>query len=194
MAALTIPGIAPAADKTLRAVVHADLKIIDTNWTTAYITQRHGYVVYDTLFALDSKFVPQPQMVEKYQASIDGLTWDFTLRPGLKWHDKTDVTAADCVASLKRFMAKDVMGQKLADFTSSLEPVDAKTFRLTLKRPYGLVLDTFAKAQVPPYMMPARIAVDARRQADHRPDRLRSLHHEAGRVAARPQGRLRQEP
>jgi peptide/nickel transport system substrate-binding protein len=158
VAALTVPGIAPAADKTLRAVVHADLKIIDTNWTTAYITQRHGYVVYDTLFALDSKFVPQPQMVEKYQASSDGLTWDFTLRPGLKWHDKTDVTAADCVASLKRFMAKDVMGQKLADFTSSLEPVNAKTFRLTLKRPYGLVLDTFAKAQVPPYMMPARIA------------------------------------
>ena len=58
-----------AADKVLRAVVNSDLKIIDPTWSTAYITIRHGYLVYDTLFALNSKFEPKPQMVDTLHAS-----------------------------------------------------------------------------------------------------------------------------
>ena len=50
--------------KTLKAVMHSDLKIIDPVWTTAYIGRNHGYLIYDTLFALDAKLEPQPQMVE----------------------------------------------------------------------------------------------------------------------------------
>src|SRR5262249_51716518 len=38
---------------TLRFVPHADLKVLDPIWTTAYITRNHGYLVYDTLFATD---------------------------------------------------------------------------------------------------------------------------------------------
>src|SRR5215470_17081648 len=39
---------------TLRFVPHADLKILDPIWTTAYITRNHGYMIFDTLFALDA--------------------------------------------------------------------------------------------------------------------------------------------
>src|SRR5690349_5353285 len=47
---------APAhAQKTLRAVMHSDLKILDPIWTTAYIVRNHGYMIYDTLFATDEK-------------------------------------------------------------------------------------------------------------------------------------------
>ena len=42
-------------ERVLRAVMHSDLKILDPGWTTAYITRNHGYMVYDTLFALDEK-------------------------------------------------------------------------------------------------------------------------------------------
>jgi peptide/nickel transport system substrate-binding protein len=153
------PGDATAAqDKTLRVVVHADLRVLDTNMTPAYITQRHGYLIYDTLFALDSHFVPQPQMVDKYTVSSDGLIYTFTLRSGLKWHDGQPVRAADCVASLKRWMSHDAMGQKLDDFTNRIESVDERTFRLVLKRPYALVIDTFAKVLTPPFMLPERVA------------------------------------
>jgi hypothetical protein len=34
----------------------SDLRVLDPTWTTAYITRNHGYMVFDTLFALDSKF------------------------------------------------------------------------------------------------------------------------------------------
>jgi hypothetical protein len=68
-------------------VAHADLKILDPTFTTAYISRNFGYMVYDTLFAQDATGKPQPQMVEKYTTSKDGKQWSFTLRPGLKFSD-----------------------------------------------------------------------------------------------------------
>ncbi len=150
---------ASAADKkTITAVMHSDLRIIDPGFTTAYITRDHGYMVFDTLLATDSKFKVQPQMAD-WKVSDDKLTYTFTLRDGLKWHDGAPVTAEDCVASLKRWGKADGMGQKLMDFTASLEAADAKTIVLKLKEPYGLVLESIGKpSSLVPFMMPKRLA------------------------------------
>jgi len=91
------------SSKTLRVVMHSDLKIVDPVWTTAYIVRNHGYLIYDTLFAIDGKFEPQPQMVESWTVSDDKLTWTFKLRDGLKWHDGQPVTTADVLPSITRF-------------------------------------------------------------------------------------------
>jgi peptide/nickel transport system substrate-binding protein len=145
--------------KTLRVAPHSDLKVVDPIWTTALISVNHGYMVYDTLFGLDDKLNPQPQMVDRYAMSADKLTWTFTLRDGLAWHDGAPVTAEDCIASLKRWGARDTMGQKLLSYVSEFAAPDAKTIRMTLKEPYGLVIQTLAKpgANVP-FMMPKRVA------------------------------------
>ena len=149
---------AVAADKTITAVMHSDLRVIDPILTTAYITRDHGYMVYDTLVATDSNFKIEPQMAD-WKVSDDKLTYTFTLRDGLKWHDSTPVTAEDCVASLKRWAKVDGMGQKLMDFTASLEATDAKTIALKLKEPYGLVLDSIGKpSSRVAFMMPKRLA------------------------------------
>jgi peptide/nickel transport system substrate-binding protein len=153
-----LPSQAIAAGKTITAVMHSDLRIIDPGFTTAYITRDHGYMVYDTLLATDSNFKIQPQMAE-WKISDDKLTYTFTLRDGLKWHDGAPVTAEDCVASLKRWGKNDGMGQKLMDFTASLEATDAKTITLKLKEPYGLVLESIGKpSSLVPFMMPKRMA------------------------------------
>jgi len=151
--------IAPATAKTLRVAPHSDLKILDPIWTTALISVNHGYMVYDSLFALDAKLNVQPQMVDRYAVSGDKLTWTFTLRDGLEWHDGAPVTAEDCIASLKRWGARDAMGQKLLSYVKDFAAPDAKTVRMTLKEPYGLVLQALAKpgASVP-FMMPKRVA------------------------------------
>jgi peptide/nickel transport system substrate-binding protein len=147
-----------AAGKTITAVMHSDLRVIDPIMTTAYITRDHGYMVYDTLLATDSSFKIQPQMAD-WKVSDDKLTYTFTLRDGLKWHDGTPVTAEDCVASLRRWGKRDGMGQKLMDFTASLEATDAKTITLKLKEPYGLVLESIGKpSSLVPFMMPKRLA------------------------------------
>ena len=155
-AALATPAL--AATKTLTAVMHSDLRVIDPGITTAYITRDHGYMVYDTLLAMDSNFKIQPQMAE-FKVSDDKLTYTFTLRDGLKWHDGAPVTAEDCVASLQRWGKIDGMGQKLMSFTASIEATDAKTITLKLKEPYGLVLESIGKpSSIVPFMMPKRLA------------------------------------
>src|SRR5207253_5938439 len=140
LALLALSCGAGSAEVTLKAVMHSDVKIVDPIWTTAYITRNHGYMVYDTLFAMDEKGEIKPQMVDKYDVSADKLTYTFTLRDGLLWHDGKPVTAEDCTASIKRWAAKDSMGQKLMTFVKELRVVIAKTFRISLKEPTGLVL------------------------------------------------------
>jgi len=160
LAALVTSG-PPAADAqtTLRVVMHSDLKILDPIWTTAYIVRNHGYMIYDTLFAMDARGEIKPQMVDRYEVSGDKLTYTMTLRDGLVWHDGKPVTAEDCVASIKRWGAKDSMGQKLMTFVKDIAPVNAKTFRIVLKEPTGLVLAALGKpSSNVPFMMPKRVA------------------------------------
>ena len=147
------------AQTTLKMVAHSDLKVLDPIWTTAFITRNHGYMVYDTLFAKDEKLQIQPQMVDKWTVSDDKLTWTVTLRDGLEWHDGKPVLAEDCVASLKRWGARDALGQQLMASTGELKVLDAKTFQLVLKGPFGLVLEALGKpSSTVPFMMPKRVA------------------------------------
>jgi peptide/nickel transport system substrate-binding protein len=152
-------GAVPAEAQTLKVVMHSDVKILDPIWTTAYIQRNHGYMIWDTLFAMDEKFEVKPQMVDKYDVSADRLTWTFTLRDGLEWHDGKPVTAEDCVASIKRWAARDSMGQKMMGSVKDFEVVDPKTFKMKMKEPYGLVLQSLGKpSSNVPFMMPARVA------------------------------------
>src|SRR5713226_6132350 len=159
-AAAALPGTRQAAAETLmRVVMHSDLKILDPIWTTAYISRNNGYMIYDTLLAMNAQQEPQPQMAEKWEVSADKLTYTFTLRDGLKWHDGAAVTSDDCIASIKRWAARDSMGQKLMASIASFQAVDPKTFKLILKEPYGLVLLGLAKpSSNVPFMMPKRVA------------------------------------
>jgi peptide/nickel transport system substrate-binding protein len=145
--------------KTIRSVPIGDLKVLDPIWSTAYITRNHAYMVWDTLFALDANNRPRPQMVDSYTVSNDKTIYTFTLRRGLLWHDGTLVTAADCVASIRRWAAKDGMGRALIAVSSELKPVDNQTFTLTLRQPVGFVLDALGKIDSNvPFMMPERLA------------------------------------
>jgi peptide/nickel transport system substrate-binding protein len=155
-----VVAAAPApAQTTLRVVMHSDLKILDPIWTTAYIVRNHGYMIYDVLLAQDEKGEIKPQMVDKYEAAADGKSYTFTLRDGLLWHDGQPVTSEDCIASIKRWAAKDSLGQKMMTFVDSIAAVDAKTFTIKLKEPTGLVLLGLSKpSSNVPFMMPKRVA------------------------------------
>jgi peptide/nickel transport system substrate-binding protein len=151
------PGGARA--QNLTAVLEAEIVTLDPHFTPAYITRTFGYMVYDTLFAMDGQGRVQPQMVQEWTRSPDGLVWNFTLREGLLWHDGTPVTAADCVASLRRWGSRSALGSRLMAATASLEARDARSFTLTLKEPFGLVLDTLGTTSSPvPFMLPERLA------------------------------------
>jgi peptide/nickel transport system substrate-binding protein len=158
--ALTPVGAsAQAPEKTLRFIPQADLRSIDPIWTTAYVTRNFGYLVFDTLFALDKDLKPQPQMVDTWKVSDDKLAWTFTLRDGLKWHDGQPVRAADCVASIQRWGKRDPFGQKLTDAIAEIKTDDDKSFTISLKTPFPLMLNALGKlSSNVPFMMPERLA------------------------------------
>lgn len=150
---------AAAETKTLIVGIQSDLAIVDPMITASRITAMVGNLVYETLFARDSHNVPRPEMVGSYVVSPDKLTYEFTLRPGLKWHDGTPVTTADVIASLKRWMAISPKGGLLAANTKSLEPIAGNSFKLVLSKPYGLLLDSLTNASTnSPFIMPERLA------------------------------------
>ena len=159
VAGLMAAAVPVNAESVLKIVPHADLRNVDPIWTTAYITRNHGYLVFDTLFALDENLDVQPQMAAGHEVSEDGLTYTITLRDGLQFHDGAPVTAEDVVASITRWGARDGMGQKLMRVTESLEAADEKTVVLTLSEPYGLVLQSLGKiSSNVPFIMPKRLA------------------------------------
>jgi peptide/nickel transport system substrate-binding protein len=147
------------AAKAMTVVLESEVTILDPHFITATITRTFGLHVFDMLFAMNENGEIKPQMVDSWEVSADKLGWSFNLRDGLKWHDGTAVTAADCVASLKRWSVRDPLGKMLMADTASLEAVDARTFKFALKEPFPLMLEVLGKPNAPlPVMMPVRLA------------------------------------
>ncbi len=146
-------------NKVLRFIAQSDLRVLDPIWTTAYITRNHGYCVFDTLFAIDAEFVPHPQMVGEHAVSADQLTYNFSLRDGLAFHDGSPVRGADCVASVKRWMVRDGHGQSIAAVLDEIKPDGDKGFTIKLKEPFALMLDALGKvSSLALFIMPERLA------------------------------------
>jgi len=73
-----------AQDRSVLRVAPETLtRVLDPHFTTSFTTRDFAYLVFDTLFAVDDKFEPRPQMVERYTLSDDKLTYTFVLRAGL---------------------------------------------------------------------------------------------------------------
>ena len=160
-AGLALPFLAGRAQAagTLNLVLESEAVILDPHATTAAITRTFATHVFDTLFAMDGQGLIKPQMVEAWETSADGLTWNFRLREGLKFHDDAPVTSADVVASLERWAPRDSLGRMLWAAKSELVATDQRSFRLTLSRPFPLVLDVLGKPNAPlPVILPARLA------------------------------------
>jgi len=157
---LAAPSLALAADsKTLRFVPQADLANLDPIWGTQYVVRNASLLIWETLYGVDESLTPQPQMAEGHEVTPDFKTWTFTLRPGLKWHDGEPVLAKDAVASIKRWVKRDVMGGLIAKKLDAVEVVDDRTLRFRLNAPFTKMLFALGKGSTPAcFIMPERIA------------------------------------
>ena len=156
---LSVLSVAASAETVLRVATEGGLKDSDPFWTIAYITRDHGYMVYDTLFALDENFEVQPQMVDTWEVSEDGRTYTLTLREGLAWHDGEPVSPEDCIASIKLWGVRDSLGQRLVPAIASFDVKDDRTFSFTLRTPTPLILESLAKlSSNAPFMLKAEHA------------------------------------
>ncbi|WP_408901631.1 ABC transporter substrate-binding protein [Paracraurococcus ruber] len=159
-AGLAAPALAQGeAARTLRFIPQADVTVLDPLQTTSYAVRNHGHLCWDTLYGLDADFRPQPQLAEGHEVAEDGRRWTFTLRAGLRFHDGEPIRAADAVASIRRWMARDTHGQTLAARLQAMQALDDRRFELRLSRPFGVLLDALAKfSAYPCFVMPERFA------------------------------------
>lgn len=137
----------PSAARTIKAVLHADLRVFDPIWTSAQITSYHGGMIYDTLLGKDDNFDPQPQMVSRWNASDDNKTYTFELRDGLRFSDGSAVTSRDCVASIRRWAARDAGGLHMLARLADTPVKDEKTFQVVMNEPYPLIPEWLSKSQ-----------------------------------------------
>ena len=128
-----------SAQTVLKVVPEADLRVLDPVAVTVNLTRIHGIQIFESLFAWNDRFEPQPMMVESYNKSPDGLSYTFTLRAGLRFHDGSAVTTKDVVASLNRWMKRDAMGRRMAASGAAFEAKDDHVLALALKQPFGFV-------------------------------------------------------
>ncbi|HET7881320.1 MAG TPA: ABC transporter substrate-binding protein, partial [Acetobacteraceae bacterium] len=153
---LMMPALARADARPLRFIPNANLSAIDPIWTTALVAQEHGYLIFDTLYGIDDSASLQPQMCEGHELSDDKLTWTFTLRDGLLFHDGGKVLAKDCVVSLQRWGSRDSFGQVLMAATNEIAAIDDRRLRIRLKKPFSQMLYGLGARNC--FMMPERLA------------------------------------
>jgi peptide/nickel transport system substrate-binding protein len=113
-----------------------DLSVLDPVITGLRPTRNHGYLVFDTLYGIDTNWTAQPQMVEGHQVEEDRLTWTLTLRDGLRFHDEEPVLARDVVGSIRRFAARIPFAEALISATEQFSAIDDSIVRFRLKRPF----------------------------------------------------------
>jgi len=159
-AGLMAPSVSRGAEsKVLKFIPQSDLTILDPIVTTVYTARNHGFMVFDTLFGMDSNWKMQPQMLESYQVEDDGKRWVMKLREGLLWHDGERVTAKDCVASIKRWARRDGIGSLLLARLDEMAVVDDRSFHIRLKKPFAMLPYAFGKISTPMCaIMPERLA------------------------------------
>jgi peptide/nickel transport system substrate-binding protein len=156
---LARPAIAQSSNQTLRFVPQADLSTGDALWSSAQIAFNASYMYADQLFGLNSKLLPQPQMVEGYELSDDRLNYRFKLREGLFFHDGEPVRAQDAMASINRWSQRDLFGKRLASLLNEMTAVDDRTFDIKLKKPFAQLI--YGLGATSCFILPERIANSA---------------------------------
>ena len=122
-------------------------------------TTTHAYMVYDTLYGVDTELRPHPQMAAGHVVEEDGRRWAITLRDdGLTFHDGETVRAQDAVASIRRWMQRNTFGQALATVTDELSASDDRRIVFRLRKPFPLLLSALANPANPAFVLPERVA------------------------------------
>ncbi|MDJ0924141.1 MAG: ABC transporter substrate-binding protein [Acidimicrobiia bacterium] len=134
---------APAAANILIAAQGSEPDQLDPHMTSAYASFQVLENVYDTLVQPAADLSMEPALAESWVISDDNLTWTFTLRDGVKFHNGRDLVADDVVYSFERIIAEGLNGWRFGSVESVTAPDDS-TVVITLTRPSPNLLVSIA--------------------------------------------------
>ncbi len=130
---------ASAAGKDLRIGLSGEVTSLDPHYLAAQPNLTVGRHVFESLTDVDSRTRLIPGLAERWRA-IDATTWEFSLRPGVKFHDSSPLTAEDVAFSLTRPLSIKGSPGGFASYVRAIETtavVDTHTLRIKTKYPYG---------------------------------------------------------
>lgn len=132
-------GVQKPKNDIVDVALEKSFQTLDVQATTAYPTPYPGIMIYEGLFAFGKGFTIVPDLAESYEASADGTQWVFKLHKGVKFHNGSEMTAADVKASLMRFAKIAPNSAELKDIVS-IDEVDAYTVKITFSKAHGAYL------------------------------------------------------
>ena len=151
----------PKYGGTLRVVAQGSFSSLDPLPLPAVISVHTSVHVYEHLFAWDFNLNPQPQLVDTWGISGDNMTYTFTLRDGITFHNGDPVTSDDVIASINRWLPAPSV-KNTAGFISEAVKVDDLTFVINLNEPFGgLVIGLGTSPHLSPQIWPEDIANSA---------------------------------
>ncbi|AYY12525.1 peptide/nickel transporter substrate-binding protein [Actinobacteria bacterium YIM 96077] len=134
----------PVVGGNLTVAIPSDPQSLDAAVNPTQVAVHLANTLYEKLFDVDEDNQAHPMLVDDYTISDDRLTYTFTLRDDVTFHDGHPLTAEDVVASLERWQEFNRTGQMIAPDIESIEAVDELTVELTLNTPRYPLIDELA--------------------------------------------------
>jgi peptide/nickel transport system substrate-binding protein len=155
LVALLLPTSAALAQSILRYATISETPALDVQVTTADVTALIGLHMFETLYAFDASFAPQPQLAAGEKLLDGGKTIVITLRQGVPFHNGKEMTSEDVVASLKRWGEFGARGKLLMEAATALEATGKYDVTLKLSAPNGAWKSLLANMGGGPAIYPA---------------------------------------
>jgi peptide/nickel transport system substrate-binding protein len=127
----------PQGNAEINISLDADPPKLDPSQSSALVDRFVLNSICDKLFDLDAEGNIVPMLVTEHQLSDDKLTYTFTLREGVKFHDGTDFNAEAVAFNLERNRAETSPRRTELQIINTVEVVDPKTIKITLKEPFA---------------------------------------------------------
>ncbi|WP_150461467.1 ABC transporter substrate-binding protein [Nesterenkonia ebinurensis] len=132
----------PTEGGTITAALGGDPQTMDQGVNSGALTNLVAWNIFESLFAMDEEYLPQPMLAESYDVSEDGLEYTIHLRDGVVFHNGDSMNSSDVVASLQRWTEVSATGQQAGEAIESIAAVDELTVSITLSVPrYSLISD-----------------------------------------------------
>lgn len=94
-----------------------------------------------------------PDLAEKYEISKDGLTYTFTLRDKIYFHDDKPITVDDIIFTINKIKDPTIKSPEKGNWSGvSVEKIDEKTVKFTLKQPYASFLENTTLGIMPAHL------------------------------------------
>ncbi|HLR51560.1 MAG TPA: ABC transporter substrate-binding protein [Candidatus Avamphibacillus sp.] len=154
----------PTKGGTLNVAYGSEPDTIDWMYTGASATRDVGWHIFESLFALDNDYKIRPMIAESYEISDDRTVYTIKLREGVTFHDGSEVTAHDAVASIERWRQVSSVGTIADKYIENVTANDDYTIEIELSAVYEALLSDMSAPKSALMIIPSEIAEEAGEQ------------------------------